>query len=748
MTRRLFHTVVLTVPLLAILAVSCGDENVPHDLIPPEIPPATRGAGPLTTARNVLLITVDTLRADRLGCYGFTGAQTPAIDRLATEGVRFDNALVHAPITLPSHTSILSGTLPCAHGVHDNGIYRAGDDIRSLPEILKERGYATGAVIGAHVLDARYGLDQGFDTYDDDFVASRKLRRGLFIERQAEEIARHGMQWLSAQAGAGTGSGEDSSSPAPSTPHAPFFLWLHFFDPHMGYAPPEPFFSRFRHDLYSGEIAYTDQWIGQVLEHLESLPGSDGGTLASETIVVFTSDHGESLGEHGEETHAFFVYQSTIHVPLIIRCPGFPTRVVRETPAPSIDIVPTLLELLGIDAEPQMAGRSLVPALRGEPRPRLCYVETEMPLSRGWSPLRGLTNGRWKLIQAPESELYNLKADPQEQHNLYRRKRATARRLEQELERLLAAGAGENEKSRLRQTTLEEREMLKALGYVGGGRADRDENDLRDPKAMVHIYNAVQQAWGLSDAGRRKEAFEVLQRAIDNNPEYVEAHTTLGSIALDLDRNDDAIEAYRRALRLDPELILALNGAAAGLARQGKTAEALRLVERSLEIDGQNAKTFDTMANIYLTMGELERAWEICDQGLAVDPEAANLHNTLGMLRLARKEHEAALRAFQRALKIDSDFWLAAYNLGLACNRLERWHQALEAFECAKRLNPGDGRVHRALARAYYQSAIREMMEEPRDPEAARRKAREAEKLGYPVPKVFWLKLQAETGGR
>jgi len=731
-------------PVLLILAASgCGGESAPPDLIPPEIPPAAAGAPPLTTARNVLLITVDTLRADRLGCYGYKAAETPVMDALAARGVRFETSCAHVPITLPSHASILTGLEPCAHGLHDNGTYTAGDGLLTLAEIFKGRGYATGAVVGSHVLDSRYGLDQGFDVYDDDFTAPRRQKKRLFTERQAEEVAQRGMEWLTGRANARLAGREDAR--LQGREEEPFFLWLHFFDPHMGYEPPEPFRSRFRRDLYSGEIAYTDYWIGKVLEHLAAL---GNGSVAARTITVLTADHGEALGEHGEDTHAFFIYQSTIRVPLIVQCPGFAPGVAQGL-ARGIDIVPTLLELLGIDADPGIAGRSLVPAMRGAPRPRLCYLETEMPLSRGWAPLRGVTNDRWKFIEAPRPELYDLEEDPGETRNIYGERSAIAGRLREELERLLAAGAGSGAAER-KELTREEREIFEALGYAAGARGDIPEGDLPDPKDRVKVFTAIQRAWALADTGRKQEALDVLEEARREDPRYLETLTSIGAICLELDRNDEAVGAYRAALEVDPESTLALNGAAAGCARLGRMDEALRLVGQSMALDPENAKTHNTKANIYIKTGDLDTAAAACREGLAAAPDSADLHNTLGMILLSRKDAEGAAAAFSEAAGLDGELWLAFYNLGRALGRLERHAEAVEALEKARSLNPRDPRVTRALAHACYQSAVGAMMKSPPDPAAARRKAQRAEKLGYSVPAVFWLKLKAEeeSGGR
>ncbi len=714
---------------LVALAAGCGGDSIPEDLIPSAIAPVAPGSEPVTDADKVLLITIDTLRADHLGCYGSTSAQTPAIDALAKRGVLFEKSFSHVPITLPAHTSILTGMLPCAHGVHDNGTYEAGDDLRTLPEILKEKGYSTGAVVGSFVLDAQFGLDQGFDSYDDDFVATRKQRQRLFAERQAEEVATLGMKWIGAHSG------------------GPFFLWLHFFDPHMAYDPPEPFRSRFKRDLHAGEIAYTDYWIGKVLDCLGETRDSRGRSLTESTITILTSDHGEARGEHLEETHSFFIYQSTMHVPLIIHCPGMAAGRSKGL-ACGVDLAPTVLELLGIDAEPQIAGRSLVPAMKGAHRPRLCYMETEMPFSRGWAPLKGLTNGRWKYIEAPRPELYDLDTDPREKQNLVDSRSTIAERLRGELESLVEASRPENAASRTRDTTAEERKILEALGYMGGASVrntnDLAPEDLPDPKDKAKVFAAVQNSWGLADAGRRQEALGLLRDAAKEDREYIEIYTTLGALCLHMGLNKEAIGAYEHAAKLDPESTLALNGAAAGYARENEFNKALEWSRLSMRIDRQNSETYNTVANIYLRMNDHDRALEECRAGLDADGEAADLHNTLGLIHMARNETDEAIGAFERATELQWDLWRAWYNLGRIQIQLKRPDEAVAALEEALKANPNDRRVVQLLGKAYFNGAVMEMTDSTPDPAAARRKAKRAEKLGFPVPPVFWLKLDAE----
>ncbi|MFQ5791363.1 MAG: sulfatase, partial [Acidobacteriota bacterium] len=344
---------------------------------------------------NVLLITIDTLRADRVGCYGYAAPTTPHIDSMAEEGVVFEKAIAQAPVTLPSHASLLTGTYPPTHGVRDNVTYQLSEASLTLAEVLEKQGYETAAFIGAFPLHRRFGLGQGFSHYDDRVGSQREAAAGFFAERRAEAVVDAALEGL----------GRVKSRP--------FFYWVHLFDPHVPYDPPSPVRERFR-DSYDGEVAYVDSQVGRLLQGLER------ARLSDETLIVLTSDHGESLGDHGERTHGFFIYDTTMHVPLILRHPslGRPRRV--DGQVRSVDIMPTVLDLLQVPVPREVQGESLRPALAGEPFDRPAYTESYVPLVNfHWSPLRGLRYQGWKYIEAPRPELYDLSRDPDEEDNRF-----------------------------------------------------------------------------------------------------------------------------------------------------------------------------------------------------------------------------------------------------------------------------------------------------------------------------------------
>ncbi|MEM7052884.1 MAG: sulfatase, partial [Acidobacteriota bacterium] len=433
-TRGALRRAVLLSALLLLCALSCT-------------PPAARW--------SVLLVTFDTTRADHLGAYGHQAARTPVLDRLAAEGVLFEQALAPVPITLPSHSSLMTGKVPPAHGVRDNGLFVLGEEQVTLAERLRGAGYRTAAAIGAYPLLARFGIAQGFELFDDhlgtpyeDLYGQRVLpkERLFFDERPAARVNAAALPWL-----------EDHAD-------EPFFLWLHYFDPHHPHEPPAPYDQLFAHDLYDGEIAYADESLGKVIEHLERLG------VADRTVVVMTSDHGEGRGEHEETTHSLLTYQSTLHVPLIVRWPEGPRGRRIGNRVSTIDVLPTVLDLLDLEVPEDIQGQSLLPLLddekEGHDRRRELYAETLSPrLSRGWGELRSLVVDGKKYIHGPRPELFDLDGDPRELDDLIDRQPELAAALRGRLERYLERHAARDLDSSV-AVDEETVRRLQALGYL------------------------------------------------------------------------------------------------------------------------------------------------------------------------------------------------------------------------------------------------------------------------------------------
>jgi arylsulfatase A-like enzyme len=540
-----------------------------------------RSPAPEPRARNLILVTIDTLRADRLGAYGNPDVATPHLDRIAGEGALFPEAAVAVPLTRPSHATILTGLDPADHGLRDNVSPPLAAGIPTLATILKRAGFETAGFISAVVLSSQSGLNRGFDHYSDRFELGADDARFLnSIQKRGDGPSGEAVAWLEARRG------------------GRFFAWLHLYDPHDPYEPPEPYAARYPGRPYDGEVAYSDALVGRVLAALDRLGRRD------DTLVVVTSDHGEGLGEHGENAHGFFVYQSTLRVPLLLRGPGIPPGARPSVTARSVDLLPTVLELLGVGpaGERALPGRSLVPAWHGktigeEPS----YAESLLPLLHyGWSDLRSLREGRWKYIQAPRAELYDLLRDPREHENLAQAQPARAEAMRAALARRLTSEtqAGGEGSAGVPPDLLEK---LGALGYLGAGAPPAGSATGADPKDKIDEYKVLNRLVreGLlslreKDHRRSVERFrELLRRGISS----FEVHYYLARGLVGLGRPREAVPHFEKALERLPgfaaawlalaESQLALGDAAAALATLQKGAGACSRDPRILEREAQ-----------------------------------------------------------------------------------------------------------------------------------------------------------------
>jgi arylsulfatase A-like enzyme/Tfp pilus assembly protein PilF len=675
--------------------------------------PAGRVSGP----RNVLLVSIDTLRADRLGSYGHARAATPVLDRLASEGIRFENAATVAPLTLPAHASLLTGTFPTAHGVRDNGGFYVADDEVTLAETLGARGYRTGGFVGAFVLDRRWGIAQGFDTWFDDFDLSRPDLPGMdAIQRRGADVVDRAAAWLAEQSSA-----------------APFFAFVHLYDPHTPYEAPEPYRSRFPRDLsgaYDAEIAYADAQVGRLVALL-----AQHGRL-DDTLVVVLGDHGEALGDHGEATHGFFVYEPALRVPLIFRVPGRAPRVVSE-PVRLVDVAPTILDLLGEPLPAAVQGTSLVPAMNGERLELLTFSETWYPRHHyNWSELRAVRDGRYKFIRAPRRELYDLQTDPRETVNIFEKNASTAAALERALDDLVARTARAAQAAAPARVDPEAEERLRALGYVGSGVSRRalEEGPRGDPKDKLPLYVLLRQAGDDSTKGHLDAAAEKVQRALAADPGIVEAHVMLGNLHVKSGRHSDAVEAFRRALAIDDEHL----GATVSLAMTYKALDRLRDAEagfeRALALDARDGKALFHLADIRMQSGRLEesegllvraleagtdrppvlvklgecyiemRRWEdaerVVREALAARPKLPNAHYDLGLIHEARGSVAQAIAAYEAELAAFPRNHTASFNLGKLLASTGRPAEALTRFRASVEANPRFGTGHLYLAKS------------------------------------------------
>lgn len=510
-------------------------------------PRATPPAPPSVV--NVLLITVDTLRADAVGAYGNSRASTPAIDRLAAAGVRFDAAHAHNVVTLPSHANILSGRYPFAHGVRDNAGFRFPQTMDTLTTILKSRGYRTGAFVSAFPVVSRFGLARGFDEYDDR-LSSAARPAFLEQERPGMETVAHARAWLDRE------------------PGTPTFCWVHLYEPHYPYTPPEPFASTFRDNPYAGDVAAADAAVGRLIEPLLNA-GASGRTL-----VVFTADHGESLGEHGEATHGIFAYEATLRVPLIFYAPGTLTPAVKSD-ARHVDILPTVLHLLSIPIPASLDGRDLFgPESSGTDAARSYFEAFSGALNRGWAPIRGIVDRGLKYIDLPIPELYDLHADPREARNLAGDRRDEVRALKAAVDAFprdlprtpVAEDPGTSAK-------------LRSLGYVSGHEAIRQHyTDADDPKTLIGIDGELQEIVSAYLAGRGPEALQKAKALTARQPRMAIGWLELAHLARESGDLKGAIVALQRAHALNTSNTETASLLGGYLTQDGRATDAVSLL--------------------------------------------------------------------------------------------------------------------------------------------------------------------------
>lgn len=607
-----------------------------------------RGAGDPGNRLNLLVITLDTTRADRLGAYGYPGIKTPALDRLAAEGTVFERAITSAPLTLPAHTSLMTGLYPPRHGVRDNGGFFVRDETQTLAEQLRDHGYRTGAFVGAYVLASRWGLNQGFETYDDEFDLAKAASGSLgAVERPGDEVADRALAWLAGSAG------------------APFFAWVHFYDPHSPYRPPDAFARAYPGQPYLGEIAFTDNQVGRLVAFLEQR------ALLDRTVVVVAGDHGESLNEHGEATHGFFLYDATTRVPLIIRAPRVkPGRI--DTLVRTVDVVPTVLNLLELAGWDDIDGSTLLPAMSGAVSDLGldAYSEAFYPRFHfGWSELLALHSGSMKYIAAPRPETYDLAADPAESRNLFEERREQTVRVIATLRGIERSG----QRSSPTQGSLdaETRSRLAALGYIASFAAAPapDAEGLADPKDKVDLFNLMTHAQELSRhrerSGSNSEVATALRQVLARDRNVVDAWLMLGN---ELSRQREyaaAVDQYRQALALKPDYDLAVIGLARAYRALGRIEDGIVGYRRFLDHDPANAQVRFELAQALIDAKQPATAEAELRTLLARDSSMALARAALGALRLERGEVSEAERDIQAALSTKPDIRLAHFHLAL-----------------------------------------------------------------------------------
>ncbi len=601
---------------------------------------------------HVVLITIDTLRADRLGCYGYGKIKTPVIDALAGEGVLFQHAYTPVPVTFPSHVSILTGMYPPFHKVRNNGNFTLDDQVVTLAEIFSDHGYQTSAFIGAYVLDSYYGLDQGFNYYDGDFSEGKDNNEKLIQEKRAEQVTNSAVRWL-----------EKNHKP-------PFFIWLHYFDPHAPYAPPSPFSEQYHQDLYDGEIAYTDHCVGEFFDKLRELG------IYDKTTIILTSDHGESLGEHGELTHGVFIYDVTLRVPLIIKNGSFPIskRTVSQL-VRTIDIAPSVLKMQGITYTGPMHGKSFLNLIQDRPEKaeRDLYCESHLPYyNHGWSPLTGLRAGNWKYIQAPKPELYNLKQDPLEKQNVIQKQKRIKNQMEEKLKKLvsslvcsesLSPESKDEEKILPSQAQLEK---LMSLGYIVTASSKPQKGPLSDPKDKIWLLDYLNRGFGfLLDEDPNQAIFE-FRTLIEKDPGNLFAHLILGSTYCKKKLYDLALQEFKKVIEIDDAYMDIHSRLASIYEIKGLPEQAIEEYTLAIEKYPRCAENYNLLANIYLEMERYDEAIQHLKKAVALKPNFVLAHNNLGLAYGKVKQYASALKEFQEALKEKPRLAEVYNNLGCA----------------------------------------------------------------------------------
>jgi choline-sulfatase len=617
---------------------------------------------------NVLVITIDTLRADHLGCYGFTLARTPAIDKIAREGVRCSNAVSSAPITMPSHTSIFTGLFPPAHGVRDNGAYALGDGAVTLAERLRDAGYTTHAFVSALVLNRRYNLDQGFETYDDDLWSEDDPKMFMIRERQAPKTADRFLNWLAQW---------------DRTRSKPFFTWIHFFDPHQPYKASAAD-SALSVSPYDAEIAGVDRQIGRIVETLRARG------LLDDTLLVITADHGESLGEHGEQTHAIFVYDATVRVPLIVRYPGQLPPIVYGGPVRSVDILPTVLGLLGLPGGDTMDGRDLGKALTGrEAAPQLPqYSESLLSeVGFGMAPLFSIREGGYKFIRAPRPELYDLRSDPHELRNLQPSMPRVAARFDAELTALMKSSDRHRVQAAASPMTRETEESLQALGYLAS-QAERSGMGGMDPKDGLPLHNKLEEARHHAQRRDWAGAEKLLLEIVAVTPRNVSALNVLGLVGIKTGDGDKAIKYYQQSLAVDRQQFRVYGVLGAIALTRGELDHATDEFKASLAVNPHFAEAMANLGFIDSLRGHPREAEEWYRKGIAADPTFPRVHRRLGDLYYERGNFAQAYAAYMNVLKLAPSDVRAVVQAGNSARRLNRPAEAERLFRMAEQLRP------------------------------------------------------------
>ena len=596
---------------------------------------------PVTRPPNLLIITIDTLRADHLECYGYKPIKTPRINALAADGILVENAYTPVPVTLPAHASLFTGTYPLFHGVRDFTGFSLSKDRTTLAAMLKSAGYRTGAVIAAAVLEARWGLNQGFDFYYDYFPPQPAQNWQQIAERRGDEVVKESLGWLE------------------KNKQGPFFLWVHLFDPHDPYTPPSPYDRQYDGRPYDGEVAYTDENVGRLIDGLKQKG------LYDHCLIVLLGDHGEGLGEHGEKTHGFFIYDSTLRIPLIFKLPGIdaPKGKRLTEPLRTIDVLPTVLQILGLSERvrtPEVQGRSALSAMLGKSAPTDLPAQAEIMLPYyqfDYSPLQSIRMGRFKYIEAPKPELYDTVSDPAENHNLVveNQKLATQMKdlLRQDIARFSPKSTSFAAPRAIDPATME---RLASLGYLAHSKRSSGPppgSKLPDPKDRVEIYGLIFDGTYAARMGKLDQASQLLRQAVQREPESLVAHFQLGVVYLTTHELDKAEQEFFKTLELRPGYDLTLLRLAEVYTAGRRYDEAEVAYKKLIAQSPKDYMVYFNLGGLYVTADRWDDALAAFQKAQALSGGDVLIPMVIARILLRKGDLTGALVAVGQALKLD-----------------------------------------------------------------------------------------------
>lgn len=652
-----------------------------------------RGAVFSKEIRNVLLISIDTCRADYLSCYGYHKKTSPNIDAIADEGILFENTYSPVPLTLPAHSSMMTGTIPPYHGIHDNLGYQLDDSNLTLAEILKEEGFNTAAVISAFILDSQFGIDQGFDTYDDDFV--NEYNPTGTSQRRGEEVSSHAMEWLD------------------KNQKKPFFLFLHYYDPHAPYDPPDIYKpqnisvdlenAEIARKFYAGEITYVDHCIGQVIDKLKALGIYDS------TLIIITGDHGEAIGDHGEKTHGYFIYDESLKVPLIIKIPGSKNSKRIKDNVGLIDLVPTVCSLLGISLNEPVHGVDLSgyfddPTKRI--KKRVLYCESMNPTKYNCNSLLGLVDGGWKYIQTTRPELYNLLEDPQESKNVIEKETHRARILQDQLRQILEQQVRKVGSGGRLELDEESKKRLESLGYIANDSVVEEydfDQSKDDPKDLIQFHNNNSKLISYIHVGRITEAEELCSMMLKERPDWAVGYCQMGKIATAKEDLKTAIDHYLKALQFDTDRFEIYDILGGLFSQTDDFEKAIVHFNKSLKLNPYKADSYYKIGVAYSHLGKLDEAVYNWQNAIKLDyNDKAIVHENIADALIFQGKIENAITHWKESLKINPDNINVKINLAKALVKKGQLEVALVQLKDSFILDPDQPMVCNMIAEILY----------------------------------------------